>query len=65
MLRQQAADNAVENHFHALEVLRTLSEEDIQRISEHVEAVALAGDEKRRLEGKLRPLCDRRIPTRL
>lgn len=50
-MRQKLADDAASRHFEALEVLTELTEEDIQRISEHVEAVALAGDEMRREEG--------------
>ncbi|MDR4126995.1 site-specific integrase [Yanghanlia caeni] len=50
-MRQKLADDAAARHFEALEVLTELTEEDIQRISEHVEAVALAGDEMRREEG--------------
>lgn len=50
-MRQRLADEAVARRSDALEVLTELTDEDIQRICEHVEASALEGDESRRLAG--------------
>lgn len=49
--RQALADKQTEAQLEALHVLTTLSDDEIQRITEHVEAVALAGDEYRRESG--------------
>lgn len=49
--RQSLADKQAEAQLEALHVLTTLTDDDIQRITEHVEAVALAGDEYRRESG--------------
>ena len=50
-LRQRKADFLAARHVEAATVLRELTEEDIIRIAQHVEAAALAGDEKRREQG--------------
>jgi hypothetical protein len=46
--RQRKADILAARQVEAAVVLSVLSEEDIVRISQHVEAAALAGDERRR-----------------
>lgn len=50
-LRQRKADFLAARHVEAATVLRELTEQDINRIAQHVEAAALAGDEKRREHG--------------
>ena len=50
-LRQRKADFFAARHVQAATVLRELTAEDIDRIAQHVEAAALAGDEKRRETG--------------
>lgn len=50
-LRQHRADFLAARHVEAATVLRELTEEDVSRIAQHVEAAALAGDEKRREHG--------------
>lgn len=51
-IRQQHAEFAAARQIETFEILSQLSQEDIDRISQHVEAVALAGDERRREEGQ-------------
>ncbi len=50
-LRQRRADFIAARHVEAVTVLKELTAEDIDRIAQHVEAAALAGDEKRREHG--------------
>lgn len=49
--KQSLVDQQAEAQIEALHVLTTLTDDSIQRITEHVEAVALAGDEYRRESG--------------
>ncbi len=49
--RQRKADFVAARHVQAATLLRELTDEDVVRISQHVEAAALAGDEKRRETG--------------
>ncbi len=50
-LRQRKADFVAARHVQAATVLSELTAADIDRIAQHVEAAALAGDEKRREAG--------------
>lgn len=49
--RQRMADIATLRELRGVEVLRSLSQEDIDRIASHYEEQSLAGDERRREEG--------------
>lgn len=49
--RQRMADIATLRELRGVEVLRSLSQEDIDRIVSHYEEQSLAGDERRREEG--------------
>lgn len=50
-LRQRKADFFAARQVQAITVLNALTDDDIGRISQHVEAAALAGDEQRREDG--------------